>query len=230
MTASGLPIDGESLLRFKKHHAPVTFEAAHTTAVVLDTLSSRQLALAALAIVGSCTLAAATAGLLGLTATRRETIDTYDCKALTSGPWQDRATRERPCRGADGRTESLASGAVVEMEQTFDYRFHHSFELFAIVVPRNDHSGRPMHGEWTLSTETSLHGHGSMWSSRVAAWDTYGCSLGCLRLQPWMPTVAAWGTYGCSLEHIRLQPGAHTVAGGRRLPRPRLYDAARSAP
>ena len=42
MTASGLPIDGESLLRFKKHHAPVAFEAAHhTAAVVLDTLSFR---------------------------------------------------------------------------------------------------------------------------------------------------------------------------------------------
>ena len=109
MTAGGLPIDGESLLRFKKHHAPVTFEAARTAAVVLDTLSFRQLALAVLGIVGSCALAAATASVLGLRATRRETIDTYDCKALTSGPWQDRATREQPCRGADGRTESLAS-------------------------------------------------------------------------------------------------------------------------
>ena len=38
LTASGLPIDGESLLRFKKHHAPVTFEATRA-AVVLDTLS-----------------------------------------------------------------------------------------------------------------------------------------------------------------------------------------------
>ena len=109
MTAGGLPIDGESLLRFKKHHAPVTFEAARTAAVVLDTLSFRQLALAVLGIVGSCALAAATASVLGLRATRRVTIDTYDCKALTSGPWQDRATREQPCRGADGRTESLAS-------------------------------------------------------------------------------------------------------------------------
>jgi len=107
--ASGLPIDGESLLRFKKHHAPVTFEATHTAVVVLDTLSFRQLALVVLGIVGSCALAAATASVLGLSATRRETIDTYDCKALKSGPWQDRATREQPCRGADGRTESLAS-------------------------------------------------------------------------------------------------------------------------
>ena len=110
MTASGLPIDGESLLRFKKHHAPVAFEAVHhTAAVVLDTLSYRQLAFTVLGIVGSCALAAAAASALGLSATRRETIDTYDCKALSSGPWQDRATRERPCRGADGRTESLAS-------------------------------------------------------------------------------------------------------------------------
>ena len=108
LTASGLPIDGESLLRFKKHHAPVTFEATRA-AVVLDTLSFRQIALAVLGIAGSCALAAATASVLGLSATRRETIDTYDCKALTAGPWQDRATREQPCRGADGRTESLAS-------------------------------------------------------------------------------------------------------------------------
>ena len=55
-----------------------------------------------------------------------------------------------------------ASGAVVEMGQSFDHRFHHSFELYAIVVPRNDHGGRPVHGEWVLSTETSLHGWSSM--------------------------------------------------------------------
>lgn len=158
MTASGLPIDGESLLRFKKHHAPVTFEAAHTPAVVLDMMSFRQVALAVLGLVGSCALAAATASLSGLTATQRETIDTYDCKALQSGLWQDRATRDRPCRGADGRTESLASGAVVEMARTFDHRFHHSFELFAIVTP---HEGRLVHGELMLNTETSLHGRGA---------------------------------------------------------------------
>ena len=55
-----------------------------------------------------------------------------------------------------------ASGAVVEMGQSFDHRLHHSFELYAIVVPRNDHAGRPVHGEWMLSTEISLHGWGSM--------------------------------------------------------------------
>ena len=55
-----------------------------------------------------------------------------------------------------------ASGAVVEMGQSFDHRFHHSFVLYAIVVPRNDHGGRPAHGEWMLTTETSLHGRRSM--------------------------------------------------------------------
>ena len=44
LTASGLPIDGESLPRFKKHHAPVTFEATQA-AIVLDTLSFRQIAI-----------------------------------------------------------------------------------------------------------------------------------------------------------------------------------------
>ena len=92
---AGLPIDGESLLRFKKHHAPVTFEATQA-AVVLDTLSFRQIALAVLGIAGSCALAAATASVLGLSATRRETIDTYDCKALTAGPRAWRAYLSNP--------------------------------------------------------------------------------------------------------------------------------------
>ena len=48
------------------------------------------------------------------------------------------------------------------MGQSFDHRFHHSFVLYAIVVPRNDHGGRPAHGEWMLTTETSLHGRRSM--------------------------------------------------------------------
>ena len=36
-------------------------------------------------------------------------------------------------------------------------------------------------------------------------------------LQPGAHGVAAWGTWGCSLGHMGLQPGAHGVAGARLL-------------
>ena len=96
------------------------------------------------------------------------------------------------------------------MGQSFDHRFHHSFVLYAIVVPRNDHGGRPAHGEWMLTTETSLHGRRSM--VKAPSWRRLGrapAQLLCLQ-----GTVA---------------PGASTPSARGRPPgRPATASAARA--
>ena len=43
-------------------------------------------------------------------------------------------------------------------------------------------------------------------STRSTAWDTYGCRLGCVRLQAGMHAVTA-GAHALQPGHVRLQPG-----------------------
>ena len=117
------------------------------------------------------------------------------------------------------------------MGQSFDHRFHHSFVLYAIVVPRNDHGGRPAHGEWMLTTETSLHGRRSM--VKAPSWRRLGrapAQLLCLQgaVAPGASTPRARGR----------PPGRPATALGarasrlesRRCPRPLAPQAGRRAP